>query len=794
MKKVLLAEVYTKINYGTVLQAYALQRFMDEKKVPNEVIYMDGFSRILRQRKFRYYVRNCTNISLYRAKRGLGRKVILERLNYAGLRKKSNVRKRLFQKFINENLHFSPSFYNLEALAKYAKEYGRAVVVGSDQLWLPVNIAGDFYTLSWVPDQVPTFSYATSFGVSEIPLYQQQYVKDFLTRLNAISVRELRGQSLVERLAGVQAQVVCDPTMLISVEVWRTVASSTVKNEDYILCYFLGKNPIHRSFACKLRQVTGFKIVALVHLDEYIASDENYADETPFDVGPAEFLSLIRDAKYICTDSFHGTVFSILFEKIFFTFSRFSSKEKMSTNARIDTLLNSLNLGTRRFTGEEEPAELLKIPLDYTLLRERMKTIRRYSENFLLQKLQIGAIKLPQTVAVDNPFDCCGCGACSTICPTNSIKMEADSEGFLYPTIDSTTCVLCGLCVKCCPILNTSSKPLKTQLAFIAQNKNNVLRQHATSGGVFGAIAEEVISRGGIVFGAQFDEQYNVIHTSAENREKLEAFYSSKYVQSNTNNTFAMVKYWLQMNRFVCYSGTPCQIEGLRHFLNQEYDNLLLVDVVCRGVPSPLIWKEYCRMQCEKEYSAPEAVWFRDKSQYGYQYTQMRFKFPHKNIFLGGVDCNPYLRSFFENVNVRPSCFECRFRSRYRNSDLTLWDCLDIRQFSKTMDINGTTRVLVHNLKGEAFFNSIRANLIYEAVDCDKVAENVQEMKKNKVISPLRSHFFESMQQHGVNYALQKFYAPTLFTKLEHLVRIISYRFHIYGVVKYWANKIRKNR
>lgn len=794
MKKILLAEIYTKINYGTALQAYALQRFLDEKGVANEVIAMEGFSKVLRRRKLRYYLRNCTNFSLFRAKSGIGKKVLLERLNYSGLRKKCAVRKRLFQEFVAQNIHFSPAFPSLEALAEYVKKYSRVVVVGSDQLWLPVNIAGNYYTLSWVPDGVPAISYATSFGVSAVPHYQQKYVEEFLHHLNAISVRETQGKTLAEQFEGIQAQVVCDPTMLLPTDVWKTVAVPQIKQENYILCYFLGKNPVYRDFARKLRDATGCKIVALVHLDEYIASDEIYADETPFNVGPREFLGLVRDAKYICTDSFHGTVFSILFEKEFFTFSRFLSNEKMSTNSRIDTLLSSLSLESRRLTGVETPEQVLRKPLDYTRPQELLQKIRHQSETFLLRQLQADTIKMPCNVEIDNPFDCCGCGACAVSCPSKSIKMKADSEGFLYPSINSATCVLCGLCVERCPILHASSNHLRTQQAFLAQNKDDALRQRATSGGVFGAIAEEVISRGGIVFGAQFNAHYNVVHVSAEDQCRLNAFYSSKYVQSDTNNTFSMVQHWLERNRLVCYSGTPCQIEGLRRFLNREYNNLLLVDVVCRGVPSPLIWKEYYYAQCEKEGSVPEAVWFRDKAQYGYRYTQMRFKFSHKDMFLGGVDCNPYLRSFFENVNVRPSCFECRFRSRYRNSDLTLWDCLDIRQFSKTMDVNGTTRVLAHTSKGKDFFRAIQNRLIYEEIDCDKATESVQEMQKSKVISPVRTAFFDSVRQHGGRYAIQKFFIPTLFTRMEHFIRIVSYRFHIYGVTKYLVNKFRKNR
>lgn len=196
-------------------------------------------------------------------------------------------------------------------------------------------------------------------------------------------------------------------------------------------------------------------------------------------------------------------------------------------------------------------------------------------------------------ITITKKQDCCGCTACSNVCSKNAIKMVADAEGFLYPKINADLCNNCGLCEKVCPIINKVNETVTKQHGYVVQNKDSKVLKESTSGGAFTAIAEYVIKKGGIVFGAAFDNDFRVIHTSAESVSDLRKFRNSKYVQSDPNDTFRQVRSILKTGRLVCYSGTPCQIEGLKSFLINDYENLITIDVVCHAAPSPLIWEKY---------------------------------------------------------------------------------------------------------------------------------------------------------------------------------------------------------
>ena len=274
-------------------------------------------------------------------------------------------------------------------MTEFAEELD-GVVVGSDMLWHPVNIEHDYFTLTFVPDRVKKISYATSFGTTQIPLYQKKAAKMFLSRFNAISVREQSGIQVIEELeVGKSARVVLDPTLLFSGDEWIDIQpKERIVKEKYIFCYFLGVNPDHRSLANELKARTGYKIVSLPHLDEYVANDENFGDYRLFEIGPGEFVSLIKNAEYILTDSFHGTCFSILNHKKFVTFNRFSDANSQSTNTRIDSLLDSLHLENRRIKSSIcDISKIIGEEIDYVKTDETLKKLREESFDFLKQSI-----------------------------------------------------------------------------------------------------------------------------------------------------------------------------------------------------------------------------------------------------------------------------------------------------------------------------------------------------------------------------------------------------------------------
>lgn len=262
-----------------------------------------------------------------------------------------------------------------------------AVIVGSDQLWTPLSLYSNFYNLMFVDDSVRKISYATSFGVSKIPKFQYKATAFFLDRFYRISVREASGKRIVDTLSKNKAKIVVDPTMLLTPEEWRhKISVSNVKvNGKYIFCYFLGKNHEARAAANKLKQKTGLKIIAIRHMDEYVKYDEKFGDYAPYDVNPNDFVNLISKAEYVCTDSFHCSVFSILFKRKFMTFYRFNSSSKSSRNTRIDNLLSLFNIQERLYQGN---IDLIFNEINYHEVHNRLDLLRKDSFGFLAESLK----------------------------------------------------------------------------------------------------------------------------------------------------------------------------------------------------------------------------------------------------------------------------------------------------------------------------------------------------------------------------------------------------------------------
>ena len=267
--------------------------------------------------------------------------------------KNDAVRMKAFEKFKNKAFtKLSPEFCGYKALCEGAKRYD-AVVTGSDQLWSPAGLPTNFYNLMFVPNKIRKISYASSFGVGQIPWYQKKRTADFLKRLDYISMRENRGSEIVKELTGLDVPVILDPVFNFNKEQWeKLIPIKKEMDEPYIFAYFLGANPEYRKQVRKLAKSTGLKIVALRHMDQYVEDDESFGDYAPYDVAPNRFLNLLRGAEYVCTDSFHGTCFSIINEKRFMIFNRYANTSATSKNSRIDSLCQNLGVSDRRFSGE----------------------------------------------------------------------------------------------------------------------------------------------------------------------------------------------------------------------------------------------------------------------------------------------------------------------------------------------------------------------------------------------------------------------------------------------------------
>ncbi|SEM53948.1 Polysaccharide pyruvyl transferase [Prevotella sp. ne3005] len=384
-KKVALAINYDYHDYGGMLQAFATQKALDKLGVDSEAINFDSLKGDINKRKWKYFLSNLCDATIVKEKSRVISKKLRMKFD-SSLGGKMAQRDAAFDQFCHDGFKVSRMFESWEDLSGACRNYD-AVIVGSDQLWLPSNVAGDYYTLSFVPDDVKKIAYATSFGIGAIPENMKAQYSRFLNRINYLSARETSGQEIIKVCTGRDVQLVCDPTMLLEVKDWSEIASSRPVDGDYIFCYLMGDNPVQREFVKKLAKKENCKIVALLHLDQYISADEDYVDEAPYNISPAGFVSLVNNAKYICTDSFHGTVFSIIFSKNFFTFKRFNKKASLSTNTRLTSLLNNLGLNERLFTGFENVDNNLDVK-NYPLVQENLRLFRDESIRYLMKSIE----------------------------------------------------------------------------------------------------------------------------------------------------------------------------------------------------------------------------------------------------------------------------------------------------------------------------------------------------------------------------------------------------------------------
>ncbi len=316
-----------------------------------------------------------------------------------------------------------------------------------------------------------------------------------------------------------------------------------------------------------------------------------------------------------------------------------------------------------------------------------------------------------------SPSLCTGCRACSGVCPKQCITMKQNGEGFFYPEIAQSECIQCHLCEKVCPVNHppVSYQPLEGYA--VRYHKESVLKD-STSGGSFTAIAEYVFSKDGIVYGVGYDKNMKVTHFSidASQAKRIQEMRGSKYVQSDLGYCFREIEIYLKNGRYVCFSGTPCQVAGLRAFLRKEYDNLLTVDLVCHGVASPLVFREYIKYQKQKYHADIKAVKFRNKT-YGYHSGTMMIEFSNGKRYYGSARTDYMLKSYFRGACSRYSCYQCPYKGMQRYGDFTIFDSWHINELTgKALeDDKGFTNIFVNTPKGQEVLKNLKSLQKYKA-------------------------------------------------------------------------------
>ena len=370
-------------------------------------------------------------------------------------------------------------------------------------------------------------------------------------------------------------------------------------------------------------------------------------------------------------------------------------------------------------------------------------------------------------IKIDDISRCCGCMACVQSCPVGCITTELNEQGLEYPVANVDKCINCNLCERVCPFLNNSRSQILRSFAAISSNEEQ--RMKSSSGGIFSLLAESTTRVNGVVFGARFDDEWNVVHDYCETIEGIAAFRGSKYLQSRIGDSYRKAEHFLKDGRMVLFSGTPCQIAGLKLFLRKEYDNLLLVEVACHGVPSPKIWKDYLSTICNNA----SHINFRDK-RLGWENYSYIVRDDGKEVLNECYRDNIYSRGFLRNLTLRPSCFNCPSKDGKSGSDITIADFWGIDPLLPGInDHKGISLVITRSKKGQTAINGLEA-VLYQVPNEEATRYNtaiIHSTSKPK----LYNYFWKCYQTKGfsaVEHTLAKS-RPSFFKKLtQHLARI----------------------
>lgn len=338
--------------------------------------------------------------------------------------------------------------------------------------------------------------------------------------------------------------------------------------------------------------------------------------------------------------------------------------------------------------------------------------------------------------------ECCGCSACANICPKKCIQMVEDKEGFVYPVVDEKICIQCNICNQCCPLEKDYNRKYKMK-SYAAKTKDNIVREQSSSGGIFSILAKKTIEEEGIVFGAAFAENfYTLKHIMVDKLEDVEPLRGSKYFQSDISEAYILAKEHLKQGKRVLFSGTPCQIAGLNAFLKKKYDNLITVEVVCHGVPSPLFWKKYIETLEHKNKSKIVKVNFRAKNE-GWKLFGLEEKYESGKSHFLNLKKNFYLKTFLHDLCLRPSCYKCKTRCV---ADLILGDLWGSQEIVPEMDDDkGLSLVLCNSKKGEVFWKTINSDIEYLEINLEQ-AEKYNPSIHTSVLQPKeREDFFNDL-------------------------------------------------
>ena len=695
-------------NYGALLQTWALQEFLLQNGYEVEAID---------------FIPRWHSISLLRC-------IMTKRLRNVKKRWIEYKREKKVKQFREAYLHISEKRFGHKDELKQNPPIYDYYVSGSDQIWNPpFTMRGQkgvtlSYFLDFAPQGRKKFAFASSFGRSTLPDDMLPVIKRELETFSAVSVREDPGAQILQSI-GIDATCISDPTLLFDATAYETLLPSERQDAPEIFQFMLhGQEKIGRSVSAQIAKQLNLNIY-----DDNMLTVE-------------QWLSKIRNAEFVVTNSYHCVVFSLLFHTPFIAIDVKGS----DMSSRLTTLLERVGLENRflRLPVSLDQIDNL-MDIDWDDVDDRLQKSRLVSQQFILNALN-------KCSRVDDvpKSKCVGCGLCAAVCPQNCISLSEDERGFLHPQIDASKCTNCGVCARRCVVNQQAAEKAedKPPAAYACYHTDPDIRAKSSSGGAFSALAEAVFQEKGIVYGARFEGNLRLIHTKAENNEELESLRGSKYMPSVAYPVFREIRSYLQEGRRVLFCGTPCQVAALLNFVN-NHENLICVDLACHGIPSMKVLREKCDAVSKSCGSVVESIQFRNKRTGWKSYTFVYSDGNNQEVHSEWARECDFMIGYVDNLFIRESCERCIYAKVPRVGDITLADCWFKAQNGEDLEDKGISGVLVNTPKGKTLFEAAQKSLRTEEIPIEDLVKGTPTLVKGCEPNKRKWRFWKKMNIFG---------------------------------------------
>lgn len=772
----ILTKYYKNYNYGGMLQGYALYSIIKSLGYSVDIISYDVgknansvYPSIIQQTK----------------QYGVGAAIpkVAEKIIAKGkyfIKDILEERVKLFDEF-EENIEADTNLYDDDSINKLKREY-KVFVSGSDQIWNP-NAVRNLYLQTFVSESYRKISYAASIGRDDFSDYEASVMIPAISGFGTISVREKTAKKLLEKYLSQPVSTVLDPTFLLSIEDWNKVSTERLVNGKYALVYFFSDSLEVRKRAQKFCKDRGLELIFIPYAkQEYNLFDSKGPGKRVNEVGPREFISFIKNAEFVFTDSFHGAVFSLIYQVPFAVFERNKSGH-VSMNSRLYDLLDLFQERDRLVSVDdfERVAKLASINADR--IKKILSMNRITSLQFLNDSINCGIQQYDENRSIKTVSgredECSGCGECVVFCPKNSISLERNANGFRVPVINTESCIQCGLCKNICPVLSLNDKHTPIE-AYGAYSKKEMTK--SASGGLAYSIARETIESGGVVYGAAYDKELQVKIIRVDSVEGLSRIQGTKYVQADMTGIISKVLIELENHRSVLFTGTPCEVAGVVDAAQRKklQDNLLAVEIICHGTPSQKMFDDYLKWAKGYYESDISTYTFRAKKCDRDKDFMIEIGLVNgRKLIVSGFK-DPYYKAFMSSRWFREICYSCPFAERQRIADLTIGDFWNAEKLSEDFGRDRRISVVLANTeKGLNCLHSIQDTVNLEKTSWETAAQGnanlyrpTRKFAGYKGYGNTKQTFFDDECRSGIN--MKKYILNQLPTSVRRTVKKIG--------------------